>query len=345
MITDYADLRDALQISNLREACFLAFKQVSEGGGDATVVVTQGYVPAAGTEFLAGIPHDNRMAGKLKHFHVIMVVTDGHDLFGDKAAMAGPAGEGVAFGAAGVQDVDHGEVALRIFGAEGGDAVAEAGGLKGDEGLSHAVHGATEHGLDRVGDEGVLDGDYELDVLHVLFEPATNAEVEGLEVFEDDGAFGFGVKSENGVAAECLHGDTELAASFARHEVAMESFAAERSGDGAVGADEPEVEPKLLCNGEGKGVAATGDENDFDTGGVGAAKGGEIAVRNFELGVEEGSVDVGGNEADGVGLQVLGTEFCQGIASFDHIFIVTYRVVPEVDLSTRSEGGGTVMRS
>jgi hypothetical protein len=305
----------------------LTFDQISQGGGDATLVVTQSYVPTTGTKLLASIPHDNRIAGKLKHFDIIMVVTDGHDLFGDKAAMASPASEGVAFGAAGIEDVDHGEVALGIFGAEGGNAVAEAGGVESREGLSHAVHGAAEHGLDRVSDEGVFDGDNELDILHILFKPATNAEAEGVEVLEDDGAFGFGVKSKNGVAAESLHGDTELAASFARHEVAMKGFAAEGSGDSAVGADEPEIEAKLPGDGEGKGVAASSDEDDFDTGGVGVAKGGEVGAGDFELGIEEGAVDVGGDQADGRGFQASGLGLCQGTASFDHVFIVTYDVL------------------
>jgi len=89
----------------------------------------------------------------------------------------------------------------------------------------------------------------------------------------DDGAFGFGVKSQNGVTAESLHRDAELATSFARHEVAMKSFAAEGSSDGAVGADEPEIEAKLPGDGRAKGVAASGDEDDFDTGGVGRGEG------------------------------------------------------------------------
>jgi len=104
----------------------------------------------------------------------------------------------------------------------------------------------------------------------------------------------------------------------------MKSFATEGSGDRAVGADEPEIEAKLLGNRESEGVAASGDEDDFDAGGVSAAKGDEILLGNFELGVEEGSVDVGGNEADGRGLQVSGGRICQGTASFDHFFIVTY---------------------
>jgi hypothetical protein len=46
-------------------------------------------------------------------------------------------------------------------------------------------------------------------------------------------------------------------------------------------------------------VAAAGDEDDFDAGGVGPAEGIEVFGGNFELRVEEGAVDIGGYEADG----------------------------------------------
>src|SRR5208337_610278 len=52
--------------------------------------------------------------------------------------------------------------------------------FEGAQGLGHAVHGAAEHGLDRIGDEGVLEGDDEVDVLHIFFEPAADAGIQGL---------------------------------------------------------------------------------------------------------------------------------------------------------------------
>jgi len=75
----------------------------------------------------------------------------------------------------------------------------------------------------------------------------------------------------------------------------VESFAGEGSGDGAVGADEPEIETELLRDGQGEGVAASGDQDDFDAGGVGAAEGGQVIWGDFEFGVEQGAVDIGGN--------------------------------------------------
>jgi hypothetical protein len=42
-------------------------------------------------------------------------------------------------------------------------------------------------------------------------------------------------------------------------------------------------------------MAASGDEDDFDAGSVGAAEGGEIIRGDLELRIEEGAVDVGGD--------------------------------------------------
>src|ERR1700733_15424351 len=114
------------------------------------------------------------MASELKHFNVVMVVTDGHDLFGVEATEGSPASQSVAFGAAGIEDVDHREIALRIFGAQNSDAVVHAGGVESAQGFGHAGHGAAEHGLDGIGDEGGFDGNDEIDVLHFFFEPGEN---------------------------------------------------------------------------------------------------------------------------------------------------------------------------
>ena len=46
-------------------------------------------------------------------------------------------------------------------------------------------------------------------------------------MFEDDSAFGFVIKSKNGMAAEILHGGAEVEAGFAGHKVAVEGFAGE----------------------------------------------------------------------------------------------------------------------
>src|ERR1039458_5429046 len=70
------------------------------GRGHSALVIAQGDTPAAPPQLFAGIPHDNRIPGKLKHFHVIMVVTDGHDLLALQAPVRGPSLQRVSLGAA-----------------------------------------------------------------------------------------------------------------------------------------------------------------------------------------------------------------------------------------------------
>jgi hypothetical protein len=103
----------------------------------------------------------------------------------------------------------------------------------------------------------------------------------------------------------------------------VESLAGERASDGAVGADEPEIEAELLSDGESEGMAASGDEDDFNAGGVSAAEGSEIVWRNLELRVEEGAVDIGGDKADGAKSGVRRVPWREA-DGFSHTVIVTY---------------------
>jgi len=121
-------------------------------------------------------------------------------------------------------------------------------------------------------------------------------------VFEDEGAFVFLVKRKNGVAAEILHGADQVEAGLSGHEVAVKSISGKRACHGAIGTDEPQVEAELLGDRESEGVAAPGNENDFDARGVGAAQGGEIWFGYFELGIEQCAVDIGCDESDGIRL-------------------------------------------
>ena len=246
-------------------------------------MVTEGYRPSSPAQFFAGIPHDNRSSGKLKHLDIVVVITDGHDLFAGKTAMGGPAGQSVSLGAADVQDVDHGEIPLWIFGAEDGDSIAHAARFKSQQGFAHASHRAAEHGLDRVGHQRLLDGHNELDVLHILFEPAPDAGANLIEVFNHDRAFGLFVKSQNGVATKILHRPAEIAASLDGHQIAVKGFSAERARDGAIGADEPEIEAELPRDGQGKGVTASGDQDNFNASRVSAAQGFEVSCRDLEF--------------------------------------------------------------
>ncbi len=66
---------------------------------------------------------------------------------------------------------------------------------------------------------------HELNIGQILLQPTADACVQIVQVLEDDSAFGFLVKSKNGVAAEFLHGLTDPPAGFAGHEVAVKGFA------------------------------------------------------------------------------------------------------------------------
>ena len=182
------------------------------------------------------------MAGELKHFYIIVVVTNGHDLIAPVAAVGGPSFERVSLGAARIQDIDHGQISFRIFGPQDGDTVVHSDAFKDLQGLGHPCHRAAKHRLDGIAYQRIFDRDNEFDVGHILFQPTADAGVQIIQVFEHDCALGFFIKGQNGVAAEVLHCAAQLAAGFAWHQVAMECFSAERAGYCAVRTDEPEIE-------------------------------------------------------------------------------------------------------
>src|SRR5208282_6382458 len=110
-----------------------------------------------------------------KHFNVVIVVTNGHDLFAGDAAVIGPSLEGVALGASLVQDIDDGEIAHRIFGSQHGDVFFQPTCCQNPQGLMHALDASAEHGLNRIGSERALQRDAEVDIFQIFFEPALNA--------------------------------------------------------------------------------------------------------------------------------------------------------------------------
>jgi hypothetical protein len=57
----------------------------------------------------------------------------------------------------------------------------------------------------------------------------------------------------------------------------------------------------LLRDGQGESVPASGDQNDLDAFGVHAPEGGEIGPGNLKFRVEQGAVNIDGDEAEGIG--------------------------------------------
>ncbi len=103
------------------------------------------------------------------------------------------------------------------------------------------------------------------------------------------------------MAPKFLHQAQQFAAGFFGQQVAVEGFSGQRPRDGAIGTDQPEIESQLLRDGQGESVAASRDQDDLDALGVDAAKGCEIGLGNLKFRIEQGAVNIDGDEAEGIG--------------------------------------------
>ena len=79
----------------------------------------------------------------------------------------------------------------------------------------------------------------------------------------------------------------------------MKSLPGQRARDRAVRTDDPQVESQLLHDGQGKGVASSGDHNHFDSCRMGAAQRCHIGRGDLKFGVQQGAVDIDTQKADG----------------------------------------------
>src|ERR1019366_3166520 len=220
-----------------------------DGGGYAAFGVRAGKRPAAGTQLFGRISHDKGVAGEGKHFNIVIVITNGHDLLAGNTPVVDPALERVSLGTAGVEHIDNRKIAARVLGAQNCDGQAAA-----SEGLQYPLHvrdRAAEHGLHGIGGERVLDRNHELDVLHVFFQPALDAGFQLVQTLDHDGARTIAVKSQNGLTAKFLHQVDEFAAGRFGEQVTVESFSGEGAGNGAIGTDQPEIKSQLLSDGQG----------------------------------------------------------------------------------------------
>src|ERR1019366_644701 len=93
-------------------------QRVLDGGGYAAFGVRAGKRPAAAAQLFGCIPHDKRVAGKGKHFNVVIVITNGHDLFAGNAPVVGPALQRVSLGTAGVEHIHNRKVTAGVLGAQ-----------------------------------------------------------------------------------------------------------------------------------------------------------------------------------------------------------------------------------
>src|SRR5205814_632354 len=116
--------------------------------------------------------------------------------------------------------------------------------------------------------------------------PTLDTGIQFLHVLEYDRALCFGIEGQYGVSAKLLHRCAQFAAGCSGKQIAMESLAGQRARDGAIRADLPKVEAKLLSDRQGEGMPASGDQYDFDSLRMGAAQCGHVSIRNLELGIQ-----------------------------------------------------------
>src|SRR5215831_17687314 len=99
-----------------------------------------------------------------------------------------------AFRTCWMQYIDHGQIARRVLGPQHRYLPIHPCGLERSQGRLHAIHRPAKHRLHRIGDQRVFDRHDELDVFHILFQPAPNAHAQLIEPFQRDRALGFLVK-------------------------------------------------------------------------------------------------------------------------------------------------------
>ena len=72
----------------------------------------------------------------------------------------------------------------------------------------------------------------------------------------------------------------------------MKDFAAQRARYRAIGADQPEVEPELLCDGQGELVTTSRDQHDLNPSLVRPLQGAKVGARDLELMIDQSAINV-----------------------------------------------------
>src|SRR5450759_1014059 len=116
-----------------------------DGGGNAAFGVRAGKLPAPAAQLFRRIPHDKGMAGEGKHFNIVIVITNGHDLLAGNAPMVDPALERVSLGTSCVEHIDNRKITARVLGAQNCDGQAAAS--EDLQSPRHVGGRAAEHGL------------------------------------------------------------------------------------------------------------------------------------------------------------------------------------------------------
>src|SRR5271157_6486040 len=96
-----------------------------DGVRDAVFIVVARHRPPSLFQFVAGIAHDDGMPSERQHLHVIVVVTNCHDLTSVETAVPGPSLQRMALGAACVQKVHDAQIAKIVLCSQGGEVLPE----------------------------------------------------------------------------------------------------------------------------------------------------------------------------------------------------------------------------
>jgi len=83
-----------------------------------------------------------------------------------------------------------------------------------------------------------------------------------------------------------------------RQQIAMKALSSQRARDRPIRTDQPKIEAKLLRDGQCKRMAASSNQRDFDANFVHFVQCLKIKIRNVELRVKQGAIDINGKKTD-----------------------------------------------
>ena len=179
----------------------------------AIFVIGWSLLPSAGfgegAQIVGCVGHHDGLTGPFEHVDVVPVVADGHGFFAIDAEAGGEALESPSFGDSWGRQVEDGEVARGIFGADGFTGAAPLAGFQGLLGLAHFVEATGDHALNRIVaiGEGVFERLDDFDGVAIGFDPKGDPVMCLFEVFEDEFAAPDVVEGED----QCSEGPEQAA--------------------------------------------------------------------------------------------------------------------------------------
>jgi hypothetical protein len=211
-----------------------------------------------------------------------------------------------ALGAAGRGDVHEREVAVLVLGDGHSEAIREGKCAQRRGQVAHRADLAVEHHLQRVFGERPCQRRRFPDERAVPGEVAAAVRMRPVHPLVDDlpfvGRGGFAgrgaVEDERHAVLEAGRGGQDVARRLARQRVPVEERAAAVPHHRAVVHDESERQPQGLGQRAREMEAAAGDERNRNARGRGLPQRGEVRLGNLPPAVEEGPVDIDGQQAD-----------------------------------------------